>query len=71
VATIAVAIGAVALAAVYDAIGKDWPGTWPPPPSEEIPDKRVDIEGSGLFDGGRVSATCGMRPTPPRERFRS
>jgi SAM-dependent methyltransferase len=35
---------------VYDAIGEHWQGDWPPPPPEEIPDDRSEIESSGLFE---------------------
>ena len=34
---------------VYDAIGESYPGEWPPPPPDEIPDDRGEIEASGLF----------------------
>lgn len=39
---------------VYDAIGESHPGEWPPPPPEEIPDERVEIQASGLFDDVQV-----------------
>ena len=35
--------------AAYGAIGMPWPGNWPPPPPEEVPDARAEIESSGLF----------------------
>jgi len=35
---------------VYDAIGEGHPGEWPPPPPDQIPDDRAEIEASGLFD---------------------
>ncbi len=35
---------------VYDAIGEQWQGAWPPPPPEEIPDDAPEIEHSGLFE---------------------
>jgi SAM-dependent methyltransferase len=34
---------------VYDEIGESHPGPWPPPPPDELPDLRAEIEGSGLF----------------------
>jgi SAM-dependent methyltransferase len=40
--------------AAYDAIGMHWPGPWPPPSPEEMPDARDEIEASGLFDEVRV-----------------
>jgi SAM-dependent methyltransferase len=33
---------------VYDAIGESRKGEWPPPP-EQVPDERAEIEASGLF----------------------
>jgi len=39
---------------VYDAIGESHPGEWPPPPPDEIPDDRADIEASGLFENVEV-----------------
>ncbi len=39
---------------VYDAIGESHPGEWPPPPPDEIPDDRAEIEASGLFDDVEV-----------------
>ena len=27
-----------------------WPGDWPPPPPEQWPDSRAEIEASGLFE---------------------
>ena len=39
---------------VYDAIGESHPGEWPPPPPDEIPDDRAEIEASGLFDDVQV-----------------
>jgi SAM-dependent methyltransferase len=39
---------------VYDAIGESHPGEWPPPPPEEIPDDRTEIEASGLFEDVEV-----------------
>jgi len=34
---------------VYDAIGERREGEWPPPPPEEAPDRRDEIEASALF----------------------
>jgi SAM-dependent methyltransferase len=39
---------------VYDAIGESHPGEWPPPPPDELPDDRAEIEASGLFDAVEV-----------------
>lgn len=39
---------------VYDAIDESHPGEWPPPPPDEIPDDRAEIEASGLFEGVEV-----------------
>jgi SAM-dependent methyltransferase len=38
----------------YDELGESYPGEWPPPPPEEAPDLRAEIEGSGLFAGTEV-----------------
>jgi SAM-dependent methyltransferase len=35
--------------AVYDEIGESFEGTWPPPPPDDVPDDRDEIEASGLF----------------------
>lgn len=35
---------------VYDAIGEQWQGAWPPPPPEQIRDDAPEIESSGLFE---------------------
>jgi SAM-dependent methyltransferase len=35
---------------VYDALGESWEGEWPPPPPDEVPDERAEIEASGLFE---------------------
>jgi SAM-dependent methyltransferase len=39
---------------VYDAIGESHPGEWPPPPPDEIPDDRAEIEASELFEDVEV-----------------
>jgi SAM-dependent methyltransferase len=39
---------------VYDAIGEGREGDWPPPPPEQIPDDREEIERSGLFEDVQV-----------------
>lgn len=39
---------------VYDAIGESWEGEWPPPPPEQIPDDKREIEVSGLFEDVNV-----------------
>jgi SAM-dependent methyltransferase len=39
---------------VYDAIGESHPGEWPPPPPDEIPDDRAEIEASGPFEDVQV-----------------
>jgi SAM-dependent methyltransferase len=39
---------------VYDAIGESHPDQWPPPPPDEIPGDRAEIEASGLFEGVEV-----------------
>jgi SAM-dependent methyltransferase len=39
---------------VYDAIGESHPGEWPPPPPDEIPDDRAEIEATGLFEDVQV-----------------
>lgn len=36
--------------AVYDEIGENWSGDWPPPPPDLMSDEREEIEASGLFD---------------------
>jgi SAM-dependent methyltransferase len=41
--------------AAYSAIGMPWPGDWPPPPPEEMPDARAEIEASGLFEDVRIA----------------
>ncbi len=41
--------------AAYSAIGMPWPGAWPPPPPEEMPDARAEIEASGLFEDARIA----------------
>ena len=38
----------------YEAVGMPWPGGWPPPPPEQIPDWRAEIEASGLFEDIQV-----------------
>jgi SAM-dependent methyltransferase len=38
------------IADAYNAVGMPWPGDWPPPPPEQMPDARGEIEGSGLFE---------------------
>ena len=35
---------------VYDAIGESYPGEWPPPPPEQLPDEAPEIEASRLFE---------------------
>ncbi|HEX2461643.1 MAG TPA: class I SAM-dependent methyltransferase [Vicinamibacterales bacterium] len=35
---------------VYDALGENFAGEWPPPAPEQVPDAREQIEASGLFD---------------------
>ncbi len=35
---------------VYDELDESYPGEWPPPPPDETPDQRAEIEGSGLFE---------------------
>jgi SAM-dependent methyltransferase len=39
---------------VYDEIGESHPGNWPPPPPDETPDDREEIEASGLFEDVQV-----------------
>jgi SAM-dependent methyltransferase len=39
---------------VYDAIGETWQGEWPPPPPDEMPDDRAEVEASGLFEDVEV-----------------
>ncbi len=39
---------------VYDAIGESYAGEWPPPPPDEVPDDRAEIEASGLFEDVEV-----------------
>lgn len=39
----------------YSAIGMPWPGDWPPPLPEEMPDARAAIEASGLFEDVRFA----------------
>ena len=39
----------------YEAVGLPWPGTWPPPPPDQIPDARAEIEASGLFEDVRTA----------------
>jgi SAM-dependent methyltransferase len=39
---------------VYDAIGEGSPGKWPPPPPDEVPDDRTEIEAGGLFEDVEV-----------------
>jgi SAM-dependent methyltransferase len=39
---------------VYDAIGENWEGDWPPPAPRQIPDDREEIEQSGLFEDVQV-----------------
>ncbi len=41
--------------ACYDAIGEGRVEGWTPPPPEEIPDSREEIEQSGLFEDVRVA----------------
>lgn len=41
--------------AAYGAIGMLWPGVWPPPPPEQMPDSRAEIEESGLFEDVRIA----------------
>jgi SAM-dependent methyltransferase len=41
--------------AAYCAIGMPWPGDWPPPPPEDMPDARAEIEESGLFEDVRIA----------------
>lgn len=38
----------------YEAVGMAYPGTWPPPPPELVPDWRAEIEASGLFEDIRT-----------------
>lgn len=38
----------------YTAVGMPWPGTWPPPPPEDVPDWRAEIDASGLFEDVRT-----------------
>ena len=38
----------------YDELDESYPGEWPPPPPEEVPDLRREIEGSGLFEATEV-----------------
>ncbi len=35
---------------VYDSIGEQWAGDWPPSPPELTPDQAPEIEATGLFD---------------------
>jgi SAM-dependent methyltransferase len=39
---------------VYEAIGEGHPGEWPPPPPDDIPDDRAEIEASGMFEDVEV-----------------
>ena len=39
----------------YEAIGQSWEGSWPPPPPDEMPDQREDIESSCYFEDIRVA----------------
>ena len=39
----------------YKAVGMPWPGDWPPPPPDRIPDWRAEIEASGLFEDIQVA----------------
>lgn len=39
----------------YDAIGQSWEGAWPPPPPDEVPDQREEIESSGYFEDIRTA----------------
>jgi SAM-dependent methyltransferase len=41
--------------AAYRAIGMPWPGEWPPPPPEDWPDSRAEIEESGLFEDVQIA----------------
>lgn len=38
----------------YRTIGMPWPGDWPPPPPDQLPDSRAEIEASGLFENVRT-----------------
>jgi SAM-dependent methyltransferase len=41
--------------AAYNAVGMPWPGDWPPPPPEAVPDASAEIEESGLFEDVRIA----------------
>ena len=39
---------------VYDAIGESYPGEWPPPPPDSVPDDAAETAASGLFEDVQV-----------------
>jgi SAM-dependent methyltransferase len=39
---------------IYDAIGENHEGDWPPPPPDHVPDDVAEIEATGLFEDVRV-----------------
>lgn len=41
--------------AAYETVGMGWPGDWPPPPPDQIPDWRAEIEASGFFEDIRTA----------------
>jgi len=40
--------------AVYDELGESYPGEWPPPPPDAVPDLRAEIEASGRFEAVEI-----------------